>query len=193
MNTLSIRKIREPQTRFPVLKEIQKRFSPRFYSSEPVKEKDLRSIFEAARWTPSGHNNQPWHFYYTEKGTDSYAKLFSTLNEYNQSWAHTAPLLILCCAIPKNIHGDNPFAYYDLGAAVITLVLQAHHVGYYSRQMGMFDKKDVKKMFPLDKGHEPFIIIAMGKIGDYTTAPQKIIDLELDPRPRKTDIAQRLE
>jgi len=192
-NTSVILKLKEPKPRFPVLQEIKKRFSPRLYSSEPVGEKDIQSMFEAARWTPSGHNNQPWYFYYTHKGTDSYIRLFSTLNEYNRSWAKTAPLLVLACAIPKNVHGENPFAYYDLGAAVITLVLQAQRLGYYSRQMGMFDKKKVKKMFPLDNDHEPFIVVAMGKIGDYTKAPQSIVDLEFDPRPRKTDIAKRLE
>ncbi|MCJ7826318.1 nitroreductase family protein [Patescibacteria group bacterium] len=187
-----ILKIRKPTPRYPVLKEIEKRFSPRFFSDETVQEKDLNALFEAARWAPSAHNHQPWYFYYTKKGTKSYTNLFSTLNTYNQSWAHTAPLLILACAIATNEKGKNPFTLYDLGASVMSLILQAQSLGYYARQMGLFDKEQVKIMFKLEKNFEPFIIIALGKIGDYTTAPGTIVELELDPKPRKTDVAKEL-
>jgi len=189
----TILRVREPRPRFPVIKLIQERFSPRFYSDELVKEKDLSSIFEAARWAPSGHNHQPWYFYFAQKGTRAYKELFSTLNDYNQSWAKTAPLLILACAIQHNEEGENPFAYYDLGASVISLILQAQSLGYYSRQIGLFDRKKVKKIFSLEKNLEPFIVIALGKTGNYENAPEEIIEMELDPRPRKTDIAKQLE
>lgn len=93
----------------------------------------------------------------------------------------------------KDEKGKNPFAYYDLGAAVISLILQAQSLGYYARQMGLFDKQQVKQIFSLDKNLEPFVVIAMGKIGNYQHAPQEIIDMELDPRPRKKNIFHRLE
>jgi len=192
-NNTTILKIHQPKPRFPVIKEIKKRFSPRFFSNKPVNEKDLNVIFEAARWAPSGHNLQPWFFYFTQKGTRAYQKLFSTLDEYNQSWSHSAPLLILANAIIKNDKRENPFAYYDLGAAVISLILQAQSLGYYSRQMGLFDKQKVKRFFKLEKRLEPYIIIAMGRIGNYQNASQQIIDYELDPRPRKTNIVKRLK
>lgn len=183
---------RRPKPRYPVIKEIRERFSPRFFSTDPVKEKDLNSIFEAARWTPSGHNHQPWYFYYVKKGTASYNKLFSTLYDYNQAWAKSAPALILACAITKNEKGENPFAFYDLGAAVISLILQAQSLGYYSRQMGMFNKEKVKQMFKLDKNYQPFIVIALGKIGNYKDASEDMIKMELDPRPRKKYIVKAI-
>lgn len=183
---------RRPKPQYPVIKEIKERFSPRFFSTDPVKEKDLNSIFEAARWAPSGHNHQPWYFFYVKKGTVSYKSLFSTLNDYNQSWAKTAPVLILACAIIKNEKGENEFALYDLGAAVISLILQAQSFGYYSRQMGLFDKEKVKQMFKLNKNYQPFIVIALGKIGDYKDAPEDMIQMELDPRPRKKDLVKEI-
>jgi len=190
--TRKILAIHKPSPRYPVLKEIEKRFSPRFFSDEEVKKEDLNAIFEAACWTPSAHNGQPWYFYYAKKGTTPYKNLFSTLNAYNQSWAHTAPLLILACTITTNEKGENPFALYDLGASVISLILQAQSLGYFARQMGLFDKQKVKRIFKLEKNLEPFIIIALGKIGNYHDAPKEIIELELDPRPRKTDVAKEL-
>lgn len=189
----TILRVRTPKPRVPVIGVIQKRFSPRFFSNKAVKAEHLRSIFEAARWAPSGYNHQPWYFYYARKGTSSYTKLFSALNDHNRSWAKTAPLLILACAIAKNKYGENHFAYYDLGASVISLILQAQSLGYYSRQMGLFDKQRVKKIFSLEKNLEPFIVIALGKIGNYTNAPKEIIEMELDSRPRKINIFKQLE
>lgn len=183
---------RRPKPQCPVIKEIKERFSPRFFSTDPIKEKDLNSIFEAVRWTPSGHNLQPWYFYYVKKGTVSYKKLFSTLNDYNQSWAKTAPVLILACAIAKNKKGENPFAFYDLGASVISLILQAQSLDYYARQMALFDKKKAKKIFKLKEELQPYIVIALGRIGNYKDAPENIIQMELDPKPRKKDIAKKI-
>jgi len=190
--TDKIIKVHQPRPNYKVIGEIAKRWSPRHYSDKKIPKKHLDIIFEAARWTPSAHNNQPWYFYYAEKGTSKYDKLFSTLNEYNQTWAKTAPLLIVACAITTNAHGKNIYAFYDLGAAVISLILQAQSLGYYSRQMALFDKQKVKEFFKLEKNCEPYIVIAMGQIGDYKKATKQIIDYELDPRPRKTRIFQPL-
>ena len=191
-NNQAVYSIHKPKPRFPVMREIQERFSPRFFASAPVKETDLRSIFEAARWAPSAHNHQPWFFYIAKKGTKTYTDLFSTLNTYNQSWAKSAPVLILACAETTNKHGENPFAVYDLGASVMSLILEAQSLGYYGRQMGLFDKRKVRLLLPLKKNLEPFVVIALGKIGDYWDAPKEIIDMELAPRPRKTKIAEEL-
>jgi nitroreductase len=44
------------------MKVIQDRRSIRDYSDEPVSEKDLKMILDAARQAPSGENAQPWRF-----------------------------------------------------------------------------------------------------------------------------------
>jgi len=187
-------KIHQPRPRDKVISEIAKRWSPRHYSQEKIPTKHINIIFEAARWSPSGHNYQPWYFYFAKKGTSAYNKLFSTLDKYNQSWAKTAPLLILACAITSNIEGKkNIYAFYDLGAASFSLILQAQSLGYYSRQMALFDKQKVKEFFKLKKNLAPYVIIAMGKIGDYKKASKQVVGYELDPRPRKTNLAKELK
>lgn len=189
-----ILKIRQPKPKYKIIKEIAHRWSPRFFSEEKISQNHLKIIFEAARWTPSAHNRQPWYFYYAEKGAESYKKLLSTLSNYNQTWAKTASVLILACAIIKDERGENQFAFYDLGASVISLILQAQSLGYYCRQIGLSDKEKekVKKIFKLPTNLEPFIIIAVGKLGDYQKAPKEIIDWELDPKPRKEDFFTKL-
>lgn len=185
--------IHTPTPKFRVLEEIQKRFSPRFYSSEPIADNDIQRILEAARWTPSGHNDQPWFFYVVKKTSSQYQSVFTTLNDYNQSWAKTAPLLVVACAIVKNDHGENIFARYDLGASVISLILQAQSMGIYSRQIGLFDADQIKKILNLETNLIPFTVVAMGKIGDYSNAPKEILEMENEPRPRKQKIFEILE
>jgi|GEM_PF-4594472 len=58
--------------------------------------------------------------------------------------------------------------------------------------MALFDREKVKTIFQLSKDLEPFVIIALGKIGDYKKAPKYIIDYERGPRPRKTNIFSEL-
>jgi len=186
-------KIHQPRPRYKIISEIANRWSPRHYSDEKIPMKHLNIMLEASRWAPSAHNHQPWYFYFVKKGTGAYNKLFSTLDAYNKSWAKTAPLLILACTITTNVEGKNIYAFYDLGAAVLSLILQAQSLGYYSRQMALFDKQKVKGFFRLEKNLEPYVIIAIGKIGDYKNATKQVIDYELDPRPRKTDISKPLE
>lgn len=45
-----------------VLNSIRERRSIRSFTDEPVSKEDIERILEAARWTPSGLNNQPWRF-----------------------------------------------------------------------------------------------------------------------------------
>jgi nitroreductase len=189
-NIDNILKIHLPKPKYKIIKEIASRWSPRHFSDKNIPQDHINRMIEASRWAPSGRNLQPWYFYYTQKQGSVYEKLFYTLSPYNQSWAKSAPLLILACVEkPK----ENPFAYYDLGAAVFSLVLQAQSLGYYCRQLALFDKQKVKEIFKLNKDLEPYTIIVIGKIGDYNKASEEIIGRELDPHPRKTNIAEELE
>ena len=75
----------------------------------------------------------------------------------------------------------------------MSLVLQAQHLGYYSRQMGDFNKNKLVKLFNVDINHFPFVIIALGKLGDYKKIDNKLLERELDPRPRKKDFVKKLD
>jgi nitroreductase len=184
----NILKVHLPKPKFKILDVITKRWSPRHYLSKKIPQEHINQMIEAARWTPSGHNLQPWHFYYAQKPTKAYDKLENILSEYNHRWAKSAPLLIVACIDTKE---ESQYANYDLGAAVFSLVLQAHSLGYYCRQMALFDHEEAKKM--VKKNHLPYIIIAIGKLGDYEKAEESVIRYESDPRPRKENIAEELK
>ena len=183
-------KIRKPKPNFPVFKEIKEKFSPRHFSSESIPEKDLQSILEAARWTPSGFNFQPWYFYWTRYGEPSFSKIIPCLAKYNR-YAKNAAVLIIACYIKKT-GGRKNYYRHDLGAAVMSLVLQAQNLGYYSRQMGEFNNKKLLASLVIDKKHYPFVIIAVGRLGDYETIDSSLLKRELDPKPRKADFAKEI-
>ena len=183
-------KIRKPQPDYPIIAEIANRFSPRYFLDKKVEIDDINSIFEAARLAPSGWNFQPWYFYWTKKEDTSYNKIISCLTKYNR-FAKTAPVLIIACFI-KKFKGRKTYYRHDLGAAVMSLVLQAQHLGYYCRQMGDFNKNKLVKLFNIDINHFPFVIIALGKLGDYKNIDNKLLERELDPRPRKKDFVRKL-
>lgn len=193
MSALSdkIIKIRKPNPRYPVFKELGERFSPRYFSGETIPDEDIQRILEAARWAPSARNNQPWLYFWTRKDSKSFRKLLKTLPE-NNSWANTAAVFIVAFYIYRNEKGYNNFALYDLGASVLALILQAQHLGYYARQMGLFNKNKVKRIIKTKEKATPFVIIALGKFGDYADAPEDINQRDLIPTSRKTDIAKEI-
>lgn len=188
-------KNRTPETRFPLIKAITRRFSPRVFSSKLISLKHLKTIFEAARLAPSGRNNQPWFYYWIRKGSRSYKKLGSCIPERN-TWAFSAPIIIIACYDQTDsIDKINKWAKYDLGASVISMILQAQELGYYCRQIGTFDSNKTKDVFNIPQSLNPFILIALGKIGtedDYQKTDKEIIKKELLPWNRKKKINQEL-
>ncbi|MCS7093143.1 MAG: nitroreductase family protein [Patescibacteria group bacterium] len=186
MKTQEIIKLKTSKTNIKIDNIFKNRFSPRVFLREIIPEDDLKIIFEATRFTPSSYNLQPWYFYVGKKGTDGYEKIASTLVAGNQ-WARSAPVLILACFIEGSQYDKNEYAKYDLGQAVITLVYQAQALGYYSHQMAGFDRNKAKKIVNYES-HQPWVVIALGKIGDYEKADQKIVEMDNHKPERKQKI-----
>lgn len=184
-------KIRKPKLRYPVIRPIAERFSPRHFSSEKIPDKIINSIFEAVRLAPSAYNYQPWYFYWAENGSSSFNKIINCLSERNH-WAKTAAVLVIGCCLPIIDGEEDRFAFYDLGASVMSLVFQAQTFGYYARQMGLFDKEKIKKALRIDKDKDPCIVVALGKIGNYKNAGEIYLQKDIQPHPKKTKISEKL-
>lgn len=192
ITTDEIINLKKPQLNTDILEVFKKRFSPRFFTPEKIKDKEINSIFEAARWTPSAYNNQPWHFYLIETKTKAFKKVLNCLPELNQ-WAKTAAALAIACYLKDKDDNKAKFAQYDLGASVMSLVIQAQSLGYYARQMALFDKEKLIKEIKINKNHYPFVIVALGKLGDYRKIDQSLLERELRPRERKTDLVKEMK
>lgn len=185
-------KIRKPKIRYPVIQPIVDRFSPRHFSKDdPPAGGDLNSIFEAARLAPSGHNYQPWYFYWTRNTDKTFEKIISCLSKTNL-WARTAPILIIACYLKVVDGNPNKYSLYDLGASVMSLVLQAQKKNYYARQMALFNRNKLIKLLNINKNHHPYIIIALGKIGDYSNAEEIYLKKDFRSNIKRTDIAKKI-
>lgn len=111
------------------------RWSPRAMQRTEIPPADLAAIFEAARWSPSCFNDQPWRFYTSTAATfDTYLNL---LNASNQTWAKNAAVLGFVVSRQHFRHNDKPNAYadFDTGAAWMALTLQANSLGYHTHGM----------------------------------------------------------
>ena len=174
-----------------VLPLIRERWSPRaFDATRTVSVDDLWRLFEAARWAPSSMNEQPWRFVvaHRDHSADAHQKLLSCLNTGNQSWASTAPVLILAAVqmVAEKTGETNRHAYYDAGQAVAFLTLQAQSQGLGIRQMEGFSHAIAREVCHVPEGFEPAVVMAVG----YPGSPESLVSekhraAEITPRRRR--------
>ena len=175
-------------TAVPIHELIAGRWSPRAYSSEPVRREHLHAVLEAARWAPSSYNGQPWRFVVFDRSADevSFKRAFATLVPFNQGWNAPVPVLIAVTAQTLTSKGEvNRCAPYDTGAAALALVMQAHALGLAAHQMSGFDVNAFRKEFKIPDDVEVIAMISLGHYGE--------ID-KLDPvlREREKSVRTRL-
>jgi nitroreductase len=171
-----------------VLPAVLNRWSPRSFADRDVSPEDLKKVFEAARWAASSYNEQPWRYLVGTRGSETYKKIFSTLIGFNQSWAATAPVLILGVASTKFTHNGAPNGYglYDLGAASSYLTLQASELGLKTHQMAGFDQEAARKAFGIPEDYVLGSVIALGYLGEPAAlGHEQMISMEVAPRERK--------
>ena len=177
------------QFEFPITDLIEQRRSRRAYSSQPIEQEKIDSLFEAARWAPSSMNEQPWAYIYATKDQpELWNKLLEALNESNRVWAKEAPLLILSMARKIHIRNGavNGAAKYDVGAANAFLSMQATHFGLNVHQMGRYDRQKAIESLNIPETHEPMVIMAIGYLGDAENLPENLKQREAAPRERYT-------
>src|SRR5690349_10969910 len=131
---------RTADTSFPLLPVLAERWSPRAFDTEAVIDDDkLTAALEAARWSPSANNSQPWRFIVARRGSAAFDTIVANLMGFNQMWAGAAGALVVALAEVVDADGnERRWATYDVGQAVAHLSVQAHHDGLHTHQMGGF-------------------------------------------------------
>ncbi|MGN6427573.1 MAG: nitroreductase family protein [Leifsonia sp.] len=178
---------RTADTSAPLLTTLAERWSPRaFDASAEVDDIVLRSALEAARWSPSASNTQPWRFIVARRGTAEFDTIVANLQGFNQAWAIAAAVLIVAAAEVVDAEGhERRWATYDLGQAVAHLTIQAHHDGLHAHQMGGFDPDGLRQAFDLEERFEPVSVTALGVLGDPDSLPDRLRERESAPRSRR--------
>jgi nitroreductase len=172
----------------PIHHLIQRRWSPRALSGEPIERETLTKLLEAARWAASRNNLQPWRFIVaTNDNKVEFARLFDCLLPGNQKWAHSASALV---AVVASLVGnpDRPPTQaflYDTGLAVGQMVIEAQANGIYAHQMAGIDREKIFATYNIPENHEVVCVIALGTMGDVDTLVEPFNEREVAPRERK--------
>jgi ankyrin repeat protein/nitroreductase len=135
-------------------------------ATKEVSDEQMMAIMEAARWTPSSHNDQPWYFIICDrsKTPEAYYEVLQTLKGTQQDWVRNAPVLIVVISRENQTYNNKPneWAQYDTGAAALSLSLQASDLGLMAHQIGGFNKESIASKFELPDNHTPLTIIVVG-------------------------------
>ncbi len=160
------------RTDHPVLDAIADRWSPYAYDPRPVSTADLCSIFEAARWTASSYNEQPWRFIVVPREDEAaFANALDCLVDFNKGWAKDAAVLVFAVAAThyQNNGKPNDKSQYDLGQAVAQLSLEAAVRGIDTHQIGGLFADKVREVYAVP---ESFDVICGFTLG-YAAAPNE--------------------
>ena len=177
---------RTASTDAPILDVLTERWSTRvFDGSAPIDEQALRSALEAARWSPSASNTQPWRFIVARRGTASHASVVDALMGFNRAWAADAAALVVFVATTQQDGKELRWAAYDVGQAAAHFTIQAHANGLSTHQMGGFHADRVAEAFGLADDQRAITVMAVGPLGDIDAAGDDLRAREEAPRERR--------
>ena len=170
-------------------KAIKNRWSPRAFSEKPVTDEMINLLFEAARRTPSSRNEQPWKYYYVNRENQKvFNDILEILTGNNPDWAKEAQLLIIS-VLKKNLdykNRPNGKALHDIGAANVSIAIQASEMGLQVHQMGGFDMGKAAEYLKLDTDNfEPVTIFAVGFPDEERTQTEELTKRKIESQTRK--------
>lgn len=153
------------------------RWSPRSFVSDTIPELDLKKIIDAARWSPSTINEQPWLFFTASREASKFQEFIKCLNEGNQVWAKHSSVIgfVIARRFFKNKPKENSLADFDCGAAWMALTIQARLLGYYTHGMGGINRAEIEELLNLDvKKQKVMMGFALGKRADASALPEEL-------------------
>jgi len=160
---------------------LEARRSIRGYTSQPVKEEDIKAVFEAARVAPSACNSQTWRFIaVTDRALIQKIAQEGMRPIVRNAWIETAPLIIVGCSqldIVANRVGSlvTGIEYYqiDLGIAMEHIVLKATELGLGTCWIGWFNEKKIKEILEIPKTVKVLALLTVGYPKDTGANPVK--------------------
>lgn len=126
---------------------------------------DLMSLLEAARWSPSCGNAQPWAFMVGRRGDATHRQMVAELSRGNSGWVPSASVVLVSLArtTPDRKPMFADYARYDLGQAVAHLCVQAASMGLGVHQFAGFDHAVLARAFDVPPEWTVLSGIAIGR------------------------------
>lgn len=155
------------------------RWSPRAFEKTSIDTPTMTRIIEAARWSPSSFNVQPWRFYTSTDAT--FDDFLSLAIEANQEWAKDCAVIGFLVG-EKNLEYNgkpNGYSHFDSGAAWMAMTLQARMEGFYTHAMGGIRANEAAEYLKLDSEQSEVLMgFTIGKLAELS---------ELDDEQRKNE------
>lgn len=142
------------------IQTILSRRSIRKYTPEPVDEKDIKTMLEAAMAAPSASNRKPWHFVTVTRR--------ETLDALAEAHRHGKMLFQapLCIAVCGDETVSERFWVQDCSAATENLLLAATALGLGAVWLGVYPReervKDMKEILSIPVTVTPLNLISIG-------------------------------
>jgi len=145
---------------------IAARYSVRAYRPDPVEDKKLQAVLEAARLAPTAANRQPFQLVvmHTTGREEEIGKI------YRRPWFVQAPLVIGVCAISSLawVRESDRFNARLIDAAIVAdhLILAAADLGLGTCWVAAFNVEAARDVMKLPDETEPVIFTPLGYPAD---------------------------
>ncbi len=164
------------------------RWSPRSFKKVQLDSKVIETLGEAARWSPSVFNIQPWRIVFAENGSEKFEAFLGLLMELNQSWAKNVSLLGFFVAKLQQDDGKSVgvTAAFDTGFAWAALTFQARKLGLYTHGMAGLNYEDAYTRLDIDKSKYAILAaFAVGVLDQKETLNERMQEMESPSGDRK--------
>jgi len=142
-------------------KLIKQRYSVRGYKPDPVEDKKLQQVLEAARMAPTAANMQPFQLIVVHTaGREAELRRI-----YDREWFVQAPLIIAACGIPSQAwvrHDKTNYSVVDVTIIMDHLILAAADQGLGTCWIGAFDPEAAREILGLPEGVDPIVMTPLG-------------------------------
>ncbi|KXB05758.1 hypothetical protein AKJ49_00130 [candidate division MSBL1 archaeon SCGC-AAA382A03] len=151
-----------------ILESIRERRSVRHFTNEPVPEEKVEKILEAARWAPSGKNNQPWKFLVVRE--ENKKSEIANCTHYSKT-VNRAKVLIVVYLDNEKVY-DRTKDIQSVGACCQNIWLATHALGLGAVWNGeiLNHKKCVEKILETPESLELMAIFCIGNPAENPTS-----------------------
>ncbi len=169
---------------------VRTRRTIRHFKPDPIPEEVVRKIVQAARWSPSSSNSQPWHFvvisdpevkgrirvaaeeeeeaFYGGRAPEEWVEALAPLGtDAYKPFLERAPYLIVIFAESYSVgeDGDRTKNYYvteSVGIATGLLITAIHRAGLVSLTHTPSPMAFLNEVLERPKNERPFLILVVG-------------------------------
>jgi len=165
---------------------IAARRSLRAFSPRPVEPEKIERMLEAARWSPSCANRQPWRFVVVPRNAPTRSGVEEALEPGN-AWARRAPVLIAAGARPQDgaVVESRRHFLADTGLALMSLIYRGVDQGLLVHPMAGWREAALREALGLPDDFVPSALVAVGYAGNPEDLDDETRGKDRRPRTRR--------